>query len=914
VVVPPGATPGAAWAGCTEYLVDAALLADSERLATVVDELHAAWVSRTPVIIRLAVADAVLGEAEVSARAPWEVGGEFTFLRERLHHLVWANSYDARPEVPVWWWGRKALRLGAQPGSVGDVVLPDGSDAWIDGGPRGDAGYLAVGPVVHSESVADGVLEVVPAASDEAAAELATDQRAAVMHRAGAARVIAPAGSGKTRTLTARLTRLLDDLAYPRESVTAVAYNTRAAAELSERVGPGRSRSVSTLHSLGRRVLFHAKGNLDLLSERDVRRLLDPMVPAMRRPNTDVIGPYVEAMSEVRIGLRSPAAVESERDDIPGFAEVFERYRERLHRDGVHDFDEQIFGAIEVLLSRPDHRKAWQAACRHLLVDEFQDLTPAYLLLIRLLASPGLDVFGVGDDDQVIYGYAGADPSYLIEFDRLFPGAGHHALEVNYRCPQPVVEGAAKLLSYNQRRIDKAITSHQRGETGLDIHRVESGETSRVVVDTVSSWRTEEVALADMAVLCRVNSALLPVHAAMVDAGIPIRSPIGPPVLERTVMSAALAWIRIGLDPDQIIRDDLFSVVRRPSRGLGRVASDLIGRNRSVSGRALKQMRHSLDGRQRDRWDSFCADVDLIAEVCAGGDARQVVTALASDVGLDRAAAALDSGRTRADRSGQSDDLRALGRAAALHPDLSDFEPWLRSVVRVADDPDGLLLTTVHRVKGLEWDRVIIYGADTGLMPHELADDREEERRVFHVALTRGRERVVVVADKARPSRFVDETLGVAPRVEEAPVPRRVVQTRSPGIEVTIGDVVTLSGGFRGVVERVLPVGVLVALQPGPGRLSVAWGESITVDGRSGPLAPAEVSGDPELIDRLKAWRLEMSRGQKVPAYVVLTDASLEELARRRPRNEGELLAIKGIGPAKLEAYGDDLLALVADR
>src|SRR5205085_6714860 len=119
-----------------------------------------------------------------------------------------------------------------------------------------------------------------------------------------------------------------------------------------------------------------------------------------------------------------------------------------------------IYGAIEVLLRNPDVRRQVQRECRHLLVDEFQDLTPAQLLMLRLLSAPAYDVFGVGDDDQVIYGYAGADPEFLINYDRYFPGGTHHALATNYRCPAPVVRGSRNLLTYNRRRIDKDIVAN----------------------------------------------------------------------------------------------------------------------------------------------------------------------------------------------------------------------------------------------------------------------------------------------------------------------------------------------------------------------------------------------------------------------------------------------------------------------
>jgi hypothetical protein len=198
-------------------------------------------------------------------------------------------------------------------------------------------------------------------------------------------------------------------------------------------------------------------------------------------------------------------------------------------------------------------------------------------------------------------------------------------------------------------------------------------------------------------------------------------------------------------------------------------------------------------------------------------------------------------------------------------------------------------------------------------MPHSLADDREEERRVFHVAITRSRVATVVVCDERRPSRFVAEAQGTAPFVDETPVEPRLPSAGAPGVSVAVGDLISVGGGFRGVVERELPIGVLMALVPGPGRMSVKWGETIQTQQGSGSLKPGAISADENLVATLKNWRLEVARTQGVPAYVVLTDASLEEVARRRPRSDGELLAIKGIGPAKLEAYGDVLIELVSD-
>ncbi len=849
-MVSPGVEPPAAWR-------DAPRVVAAADQATVA-RLHRAWVGREPVVIELGLPDGELAAPEVSTEPPWRLGGSFTFLRERLHFLVWANSYDARRDPPVWWWGRKAEAAGAHSGGGADVVLPDGRAAWVDGGPRGPKPDVPEA-VVHAESVALGQLTSARS-GDAALAGLAPDQAAAAGHHTGPARIIAPAGSGKTRTLIARVRHLLGDLGYQPAIVTAVAYNNRAAAEMRERLGGDWGASVRTIHSLGWEILREARGGVTLLDEREVRARLDPMVRVPRRSNTDVIGPYLEALAEVRIAFRDPAAVEADRDDIPDFAAIFRRYRDRLHRRNEADFDEQVYGAVEALLADPELRRRRQAACRHLLVDEFQDLTPAYLLLLRLLASPGLDVFGVGDDDQTIYGYLGADPGYLIDYPDLFPGAGRHDLEVNYRCPAPVVEAAGHLLSYNRRRLHKVVRPGPgavRAGGALTVDRVPGPDLAAAAADRVEGWLAQGVP-GEVAVLSRVNSALLPVHAALADRGVPFQSALGPDLLRRTVLAAALAWLRIGLDPDRIGRADLLAAVRRPARGLNRVAAELVPRRGPFTLAAVAGLGERLDGRQAGRWADFAADLDRVAGAARSGDAGKVLDVVVEGVGLETAAFALDGKRTRVDRSAQSDDLAAVRRTAAVHPGLDGFEAWLREVLERPADPAGVTLSTVHRVKGMEWDRVLVFGADRGLLPHALAEDWEEERRVFHVAVTRGRLAAAVLADAGRPSPFLAELTGApaAPAAPAAPPP---------------------------------PVAPKLA-----------------TDG----LPP----GDPELVRVLKDWRRETARDKGVPAYVVMHDSTLETIAAVRPQDERALASVPGIGPAKLEAYGDDLLALCAAK
>jgi DNA helicase II / ATP-dependent DNA helicase PcrA len=457
VIVAPGRPAPPAWADAARVVVDDDVLAHP---AAAVEVLRHHWARRIPVVIEYAVDNDDARRPEVCELPPYRLRSRFAFHREQLHFLTWANTYDARSGTPVWWHGVLAQRRGGGPSQHADVVLPDGRDAWVDGGPRGPLSPPPAAPVVHRESVALGRLTVTGDAPPTE--QLAPDQLAAVTHAQGPARIVAPAGSGKTRVLTARLRHLLRDRKVEPELVTAVAYNARAAGELRERTA-GLGASIRTIHSLAL-MICNLDERREVITERDQRAILDRLVTVGRVPNSDPFQPWLEALAEVRLALRDPDEVESARGDVDGFADTFERYRAELARRRVIDFDEQIYRALELLLTRPDLRTRVQRMATHLLVDEFQDLTPAFLLLIRLVAAPSMQLFAVGDDDQTIYGYAGASPDYLVDFDRFFPGASHPALEVNYRCPPDVVDAAVTLLSHNRRRVGKTIRS---GRTGV---------------------------------------------------------------------------------------------------------------------------------------------------------------------------------------------------------------------------------------------------------------------------------------------------------------------------------------------------------------------------------------------------------------------------------------------------------------
>jgi DNA helicase-2/ATP-dependent DNA helicase PcrA len=892
--------------------VDAATLEHPARVQGLVERLHRSWVHRERLVVAWDVPDDALAVDERFDDPPWHLDAGFLFPLERLRFLAFTNNYDARAGSPRWWWAYKAQRsIGATPGGAADVVLPDGTAAWIDGGPREPLPPLDVA-VISGESVDVGGRGAVPPPAPPVDGALAPDQLDAVRHRVGPARVIAPAGSGKTRTLAARLRHLVDERGVEPGLVTAVAYNNRAAAELRDRLGVDRS-VVRTIHSLGWAILNQARPGLELIDEAEVRNQLGRLVSVPRRANADPLGPYVEALEQVRAGLLDPEDVEAERDDIPGFASVFEDYRSRLYRRGRVDHGEQVYGAIEAVLRDPALRARWQQRTRHLLVDEFQDLTPAYLLLIRLVASPQLQVFGVGDDDQVIYGYAGADPAFLIDFERYFPGAGEHALEINYRCPPVIVAAAGHVLGYNSRRIEKEIRAG-RAEAAADALEVDLRDTADLAVaaaDRISGWLESGVAPPDVAVLTRVNASLIPVKAALVERGIPTADLLDAGSLQRTTLRALFAWLAIGLRPERIRRRDALEAIRRPARGLTTVARELVTRSHFDLDE-LVALGARLDGKQAERWDQLADDLVAVAETAARNHAAALLDFLTDRVGLASSARNLDAGRSNASRSSHLDDLVAVRRAAALHDTLDDFVPWLRASIERTPAHRGVVLSSVHRVKGMEWSRVIVFGADRGTMPHDLADDVEEERRVFHVAITRAIDEVVVLADRDRPSRFLAELDGSAPKRTE-PDPSRQerlpVRRRTRGPSVFVGDEVTVSGGYTGTVVAIDRDEVSVRLATGDADLIVPVADVLAVSDSSGPAAAG--MPDPAVVDALRMWRRETSERLAVPAYVVMHDTTLEAIAAARPSTERQLINVPGIGPAKLEQYGDEILALV---
>ena len=745
IVVLPGNQVPSPWEGVERVRVD-------EVSETVVDRLQRAWLDRRPLVLELALDVAELRQPEQELRPPYELQPDFRFLREQLHFLVWANNYDATRGDPIWWHQRLALRLGAAPHEQAEVDLE--GPHWVDGGPRNNAPFA----VLHRESVESGRLTLTRP-QGQRDSQLAPDQKRAVLHRGGAACVLAPAGSGKTRVLTQRLAYLLDCGLEPRR-ITALAYNKRAALEMRQRL-PQAQACIRTLHSLGYALLRQHR-EVRLASDSEIRGLLGRLVKAPTLLNQDPLQPYLDGLQLIRLGLFDPDEVEAQIPDVPGLAEAFPSYREQLARRGWVDHDEQIYAAIELLLREPEVRKQAQRSCSHLLVDEFQDLTPAFVLLVRLLSAPAYQIFGVGDDDQVIYGYAGARPEFLVDFHKFFPAPSSYTLEVNYRCPPGLVEAVGHLLKRNRVRVPKGTRSSPERQGGLpELVLSPAGEAGQRTLDQVRLW-LQQSPPQSVAILARVNALLLPVQVLLQQQGIPYHATVNPSILQRTGIRTALAYLRLALG--HFSARDLGDALRRPNRMLKRELVEQASRCRSLD--HLYQWTAHQDPWPASQLEDFLSDLQLLSKRLSKG-LPAFFRALRLETQFPSALDQLDSsGLGASGGSSHRDDLVALEQTAvAYHQgNPADFESWLEDNLSPADPPsEGVRLSSVHRVKGLEWPYVLIYGADQGVLPHRLSEDIEEERRIFHVALTRAQQHCVIVADPTTLSPFVRELTAPPP-------------------------------------------------------------------------------------------------------------------------------------------------------
>ncbi len=676
------------------------------------------------------------------------------------------------------------------------------------------------------------------------------EQRQVAETLRGPVRVLAGAGTGKTRAITHRIAHGVMAGVYAPTEVLAVTFTTRAAGELRQRLrtlgAPGVQ--ARTFHSAALRQLRyfwpHVHGTeLPELTESKIGMLAAACRTIGVRTDQALLrdlASEIEWSKVSNIGADdyariAPAKGRAVADQTPEtIGRVFAAYEDVKRDQGRMDMEDVLLLTAGVLAS--DERVAAQVRRQYkwFVVDEFQDVSPLQSALLDLWLGGRDELCVVGDPAQTIYSFAGADAGYLRDFPKRYAGTTSIELVRNYRSTPQVVAAANKLLAGTPSAGVELRAQQAPGAAVRYVGEPDEVAEARTVADRVARLHRAGTAYGEMAVLFRINAQSETFEDALTDRGIPYVVRGAARFFERREVREAVTRLRGAARSGEAEGLPWVAVVRDVLGGMGWAAEPPANR-----------------GQVRDRWESLQALVDQAEEFSRERGVEASLTTFVED--LDR-------------------------RAAEQH----------------APTADGVTLATFHAAKGLEWDAVFCCGVQDGTVPISYAeqggarpDAVEEERRLLYVGMTRARQDLMVSwaaarnpgqAPRRQPSRFL------VPLLPESQQP-----------QVTRG---------RSKVARCRD-----CLQP----LGTA------AEKKRGRCAHHPVRYDEALFDRLKAWRLETAReagedGKPLPAYVVFTDATLELIAEHKPASMGALAKVNGVGPSKIEKYGEAVLALVSEN
>ena len=626
-------------------------------------------------------------------------------------------------------------------------------------------------------------------------------QRAAVEHDEGPLLVLAGAGSGKTRVITARIARLLASDVAP-ESILAVTFTNKAANEMRERIAAKVGQEVasaiwlSTFHSFGVRFVREEAKALGLgrrftiFDQGDslgiVRELLRTEAKADRRLDAQAI---LSRISLWKNALLSPGQVRPKDEEYDQAASsIYEAYESSLADMHAVDFDDLVLKPVALLRERPAIRSKWRARFEHLLVDEFQDTNVAQLDLVRLLANDRGNVCVVGDDDQSIYGWRGACVENILDFEQHFPGAVVAKLERNYRSGASILNVAnAAIEGARKRRHAKVLRPAREGGSPVRICALsEPQEEAKFVASEIRKLRKEGTDPREIAVLYRSNTQAKLLEEELRIGGVPYRVFGGTRFFDRKEIKDGIAYMRVAMNP----RDELSlrRIVNTPPRGLGaqslRHIVEYGQAHRMSLLRALKNAGRieALSARAKTSAVRLAEAIERAERGFRAGVLADTATSLLRGVGMleDDGDQSVDAKRRRANvdfllRSVQR--LESRGGA-----DREALQQLLHHIALDSSDPDEedpreqVTLSSLHSAKGLEFSVVFLIGCVEGILPHarttdpKITDasvaDVEEERRLFYVGVTRARDLLYLTRHKERvargrlvkitPSRFLE--------------------------------------------------------------------------------------------------------------------------------------------------------------
>jgi DNA helicase-2/ATP-dependent DNA helicase PcrA len=624
-------------------------------------------------------------------------------------------------------------------------------------------------------------------------ADLNPAQCEAVLHTEGPVLVVAGAGSGKTRVLTRRIAHLLGAVGVKPPEILAITFTNKAAGEMRDRVQdlvgpPARAAWVMTFHSACGRILRREaqrlgyRSNFTIYDSADqirlVKRCLEELERDPKRFTPRGIHSQISNAKNTLVGpVEYTERVSSFYDQT--VAEVYDLYQKRLFGSNAVDFDDMLFLTVDVLERFPEAREKWQDAFHYILVDEYQDTNHAQYRLLQLLADKHHNVFAVGDPDQSIYGFRGADIRNVMEFEQDFPGSYTIALEQNYRSTQHILDAANGVIGHNRERKEKNLWSELgEGDPVRVIELEDEHAEARYVAAEIALLVEEGFNGADVAVFYRTNAQSRVLEDVLVRQGIAYQVIGGPRFYERAEIKDLIAYLQVLDNPYDAV--SLIRIATRPRRGIGdstlaRLATWADQREISLWEATAEAENAGVGAAPQKALKSFRGMIESLMSAAMELEVPELIEAVLQRSGYMES---LEAERT-IEAQGRIENLQELvsvareWREQAEDTTLSSF---LQEISLYSDQDairgDGSLVTlmTLHNAKGLEFRAVYLIGMEEGIFPHSRSIEEqgiEEERRLCYVGMTRAEERLTLLHASSRmlyggrnhnlPSRFLDE-------------------------------------------------------------------------------------------------------------------------------------------------------------
>lgn len=598
----------------------------------------------------------------------------------------------------------------------------------------------------------------------------------AVIHKDGPCMVLAGPGSGKTLTITKRIEYLIGKHHVSPEEILVITFTKAASIEMKERfvrlcgqkAGPV---TFGTFHGIYYGILKWAyrMNASNILSEEQKYQLLKQVIGRMEidiDDEKDFLQGIAGEIGNIKNNQIPLAEYESLNCSEEVFREIFEQYEKERKRLKKIDFDDMLVLVYELFKKRPDILSMWQRKFRYILIDEFQDINQVQYDVIRMLAAPENNLFIVGDDDQSIYRFRGARPDIMLGFKKDYPDTKEILLDVNYRSTKAIVNGAARVIRHNVNRYPKQIiTTNEQGET-VHIQEVRHPiEESKYVVSQIQEAKKRGIPSSEIAVLFRTNVEARALAETFMEYNMPFRMKERMPNLyEHFIAQDLTTYLKMALGDRS--RKSFLAIMNRPNRYIGRDSVE----GTTISFESLRKFYCDKDW-MLDRIDQLEVDFRILKNMAPYGAIQYIRKHIGYDEFLKEYAAF-----RKINMEDLKEVLREIEKRAKAFRTIEEWfthieeysEELKRQSQQKETDPEAITFMTMHGSKGLEFDLVFIIGANETITPYKKAETKEEveeERRMFYVAMTRARKKLIISYTKERngksmaQSRFVGELL-----------------------------------------------------------------------------------------------------------------------------------------------------------